>query len=104
MTDMRALLAGLEEYRQSVEQHLEVVHEDFDEVSHYWLALSECFAGNAADEFRPIWEVASQRFREYVERWTAIVRVLGERIDSLRQAERPIELSGQSSGHPPENP
>jgi hypothetical protein len=88
MSDMRALAAGLEEYRQTVERHVLRLRDEFDEVGRYWLALAECYAGSAADEFRPVWEGTRERFREYVEHTTAIVRVLGERIDSLREADR----------------
>jgi hypothetical protein len=92
MLDMRALAAGLEEYRRTVERHVALLQHDFDEVSRYWLLLNECYAGSAADEFRPIWEKTSQRFQEYVARTAVIVRVLGERIASLREADRAAGL------------
>jgi hypothetical protein len=92
MPDTRALLAGLEAYQRSVERHLASLNQEFEEVGRCWLALDEVFAGNAADEFRPIWENTAHRFREYVDHTTAIVRILGERIESLREADRPIGL------------
>jgi uncharacterized protein YukE len=94
MADTRALLAGLEAYQQSVERHVTSLHQQFEGVSRCWAVLNECFAGNAADEFRPIWENTSQRFREYVEHTTAIVRVLGERVEGLREADRRAGLGG----------
>lgn len=97
MPDMRVLLAGLEAYHQCVQRHVTMVRDEFEEVSRYWAALDECFAGNAADEFRPIWENTSQRFREYVEHTAAIQRVLSERIESLREADRVFGLSGDPS-------
>jgi hypothetical protein len=94
MADTRSLLAGLEAYHRTVERHAASLHEDFTEVSRYWMVLNECFAGNAADEFRPIWENTSQRFQEYVEHTTAVLRALSERIESLREADRAIGLGG----------
>jgi hypothetical protein len=91
---MQDLATGLEEYRQTVERCVVQLQREFDEVSCYWLVLSECYEGSAADEFRPIWENTSQRFREYLERTTAIVHVLGERVDSLREADRVAGLDG----------
>jgi hypothetical protein len=88
MPDMRMLLSGLEEYRGAIDRHLEQVRGEFDEVTRAWMSLSECFEGNAADEFRPVWESASERFRDYVEHSTAIVRILADRIEDLRLAEQ----------------
>ena len=88
MLDQRALLAGLVDYRDSVERQVASLRDDFQEVAHTWANLDECFAGNAADEFRPIWEGTSQGFREYIEHTTAILRVLSERIEYLRDFEK----------------
>lgn len=94
MTDMRALLSGLEAYHGSLGRHVVGLQAEFDDVSRAWAALDECFSGNAADEFRPIWEGASGRFRDYTERTTHILRILADRIDQLRDAERTTGLSG----------
>jgi len=94
MLDQRTLLAGLEAYKETLERHVATLHQDFEEVRHGWANLDECFAGNAADEFRPIWETASERFREYVEHTSAILRVLGDRIEKLREADRATGLDG----------
>jgi len=92
MPNMRALLAGLEAYQASLQRHVITLGQDFDEVGRGWLNLDECFAGNAADEFRPIWEEASQRFRDYVQLTSGILHVLGERIEKLREAEQTAGL------------
>lgn len=92
MADTRALLAGLEAYRDSLRRLVSGLRLDFDDVARGWAGLDECFAGNAADEFRPIWEGASQRFRDYVDHTTAILAVLDRRIESLREADRATGL------------
>jgi hypothetical protein len=94
MMDTRALLAGLEAYRDSLDRHVASLHLDFDEVGRAWLNLDECFAGSSADEFRPIWEGTAQQFRDYVDHTSGILRILGDRIESLREADRPTGLGG----------
>lgn len=92
MADMRALLAGLIDYRDSLARQVKSLEGDFVDVRRVWIVLDGSFAGNAADEFRPIWQAADDRFREYVERTTVILRVLSERIASLEEAERTVGL------------
>lgn len=94
MPDMRALLSGLEAYHESLTRHVASLNENFQEVGLRWTALDECFAGNAADEFRPVWEGASQRFQDYSEHTSHILRVLADRIEQLREAERTSGLIG----------
>jgi uncharacterized protein YukE len=90
MPDMTALLAGLEDYHESLVRHIDQVRQDFIRVENAWACLDECFAGQAADEFRAVWEAASQRFREYVDRTADIQTILSHRIESLREADRPF--------------
>ena len=94
MPDMRALHSGLDAYHASLTRHVASLATEFDDVSRVWSALDECFAGNAADEFRPIWEGASKRFHDYTEHTSSILRVLSARIESLSLAERNTGLSG----------
>ena len=89
MLDMRALIAGLDDYHTALERQVETVRVEFEAVERAWQLLSECFQGNAADEFRPVWEAAESRFHEYVERTTALDQVLLARVDDLRAADRP---------------
>jgi len=92
MADMRTLLVGLTDYRDSLLRHVKSLESDFDDVRRVWIGLDDCFAGNAADEFRPIWQTADDRFKEYVERTTEILGVLNQRIESLEEADRTIGL------------
>lgn len=88
MLDARALIAGLSEYAAALERQVEATRSRFNEVERVWRLLSECYAGTAADEFRPGWEATEARFREYVERTTLLRRVLQDRLDDLRAADR----------------
>ena len=94
MPDMRVLIAGLDAYRMAVDHQVDTVRDGFLEVERAWRLLDECFRGDAADEFRPIWLQTERRFREYVERTTVLTRVLGVSIDDLRRANLPTGLSG----------
>lgn len=94
MIDQRALLANLEDYHATMNRHLLVVREEFYLVSSAWAELDRCYAGDAADEFKPIWASASQRFNEYVEQSTAIMAALRDRIESLREANHAVGLEG----------
>lgn len=92
--DLRQLLAGLEEYHRALIQQVATVEGEFAEVSQTWLGLSECFEGDAADEFRPLWEQTATWFRDYAERTTAINAILADRIEALRRAEQTAGLGG----------
>ncbi len=92
MADMRGLVVGLDEYRNSMKRHLEALQTEFDSLTLVWQALNECFEGHAADEFRPIWENTSRQFREYTDQGREIERILAERIESLREVDRSNSL------------
>jgi uncharacterized protein YukE len=95
MPYMTALLAGLEDYHDSLSRHLDQVRQDFTRVETAWLGLDECYAGQAADEFRAVWETTRQRFRDYVDQVANIQAILSHRIGGLRDADRPSPpLSG----------
>jgi uncharacterized protein YukE len=98
MIDQRTLLARLDEYHGSMNRHLLLVREEFERVSTAWAELERCYAGDAADEFKPIWGSASQRFREYDEQTGAIMAALRERIESLREANRAVGLDEGGAG------
>lgn len=90
MLDQRALIAGLDDYHSALGRQVETVRTEFHDVEMAWRSLDECFQGTAADEFRPIWEAAESRFREYVERSTELGVVLQKRLEHLRNADRPV--------------
>lgn len=88
VADTRLLLAGLEDYQSSLRKHLIQLRTDFEQVENRWHAFSAVYEGDAADQFRANWVRTVDRFREYEQRSDAIARILQERIDFLREANR----------------
>lgn len=88
MADTRLLLDGLENYRTSLQRHLSMMQAEFQHLQGRWQAFSAVYAGDAANEFKPIWHGTSARFDEYILRAKAIVRLLDERIEQLRKVNR----------------
>lgn len=88
MADSRVLLYGLVEYRTSLERHLSSLRTEFDALQSRWHAFSAVYEGDAADEFKPGWAQTTARFNEYIARTTAIARMLDNRIEYLREANK----------------
>jgi len=86
--DTRILLAGLEEYRTSLQRHLIELRTEFSQLENRWHSFSGVYEGDAADQFRAQWLRTTERFREYVQRTEAIAAILDERIDHLREVNR----------------
>lgn len=84
MANSRILLAGLEEYRRVLGQHLSKLTAEYQQLDNSWRQFSVVYEGNAADQFREGWIRTSQRFQEYIEQAQKISAVLDERIESLR--------------------
>lgn len=87
-TDMRALLAGLEEYHRILGRHLSVVTAEFDQVGNAWSHFSSVYEGEGADQFKTGWERTSRRFQEYISETQKISSVLDKSIEDLRAADR----------------
>ena len=87
--DARILLKGLEEYRAVLEQHSSLLKIEFDNVDSHWQQFSSAYEGEAADQFRANWIRTTENFKEYIEQTDRIQRLLGERIEALRAADRP---------------
>lgn len=98
MSDATALLQGLEEYYASMERHMHLMRERFVDVERTYLGLAECYAGRAADEFKPIWEDTAKRFEDYIEKSIVLQHTLAERMEKLREADRPVDFG--STGIP----
>ena len=86
MADSRILLAGLEEYRRVLGQHLSKLTAEFQQLDNSWRQFNAVSEGDYADQFRAGWIRTSQRFQEYIEQTQKISAVLDERIEHLRAA------------------
>ena len=94
MADTRLLLNGLVEYRASLARHLQELRDEFQALELRWGAFSTVYDGDAAQEFKEHWARTTSNFAEYLERTTHISRILDERIDALREANRPDGVLG----------
>ena len=89
MTDATALLAGLEQYRRSLDRHLADLKSKHQEVENSWHRFSEVYEGDAADQFRANWLRTEANFHEYIEQTQKISKMLDERIEYLRRLDQP---------------
>jgi hypothetical protein len=88
VADSRVLLAGLKEYRLSLERHLIQLRDDYNNLERFWLAFSAVYEGDAADQFRAGWLRTAERFNEYLEQTQKIHEILEERIEYLELVNR----------------
>jgi hypothetical protein len=86
MADSRILLEGLREYRDCLHRHLGELNAEFQLLESGWQALDGVFHGDAADEFRHGWARTANRFRDYLEHGSGVLRELDERIAALETA------------------
>jgi uncharacterized protein YukE len=86
--DSRDLLRGLEEYSRVLEHHSTMLKHEFDFLDSRWHQFSSVYSGEAADQFRAGWIRTTQNFQEYIEQTERILRILGERVDALREADK----------------
>lgn len=86
--DARILLKGLDEYRRVLDQHSSLLKMEFDTVETRWQQFSEHYEGEAADQFRAGWIRTTDNFKDYIEQTERIRRLLEERIEALRDADR----------------
>lgn len=86
--DTRRLLSGLEDYRDSLLLHQQELQRDHEAIQNYWNQMNAVFTGDAADEFRMQFFVTNSRFLEYSIRVQKILKMLDERISSLKEYNR----------------
>lgn len=94
MADTHALLIGLEEYSRTLYRHVSELRDHFNTLSREWSAFSDHYQGEAANQFRDHWLNTTRRFQEYIEGTEAINRLLEERIEHLRAADRRESVLG----------
>jgi uncharacterized protein YukE len=82
------LLQGLTEYGHALERHLGFLKHLFDNLDSHWRQFSSVYEGEAADQFRAGWTRTTESFNEYIEQTDRIGKLLEERIEALREADR----------------
>ena len=89
MSDAARLVVLLEDYAQALSAHLGTVREEFRSLEQAWVALSDVYEGNAADQFRDVFLGTTARMRAYEEDGTALLGLLRRRIEALRRFDSP---------------
>lgn len=90
--DSALLLRGLEEYRSSLDVHLQTVTHEYEQLDTRWQAFSSVYEGDAAQQFRSHWLCTRQRFEDYITATQKISKLLDERIEALRRVNREGDL------------
>ena len=85
----QALLAGLIEYRDSLERHLTRLTPEYDRLANRWRAFSSVAEGDYAEQFRGGWLQTVSRFEDYLNRSILIKAMLDRRIADLEALNRP---------------
>lgn len=88
MADTRVLLKGLEEYSRALEQHSMLLKLEYNSLDVRWQMFSRVYEGDSADQFRAGWLRTSQNFQDYMNQTEQIKRILDERIEALREANK----------------
>ena len=88
MANLTNLLRGLERYEKELERHNRVVSEAFQTLQTSLSKLTAVYEGVGAREFQAHWIRTGTDFKEYISGAQSIQRVLTERIDRLREADR----------------
>lgn len=87
-TNSRLLLAGLTEYRNSLERHLGQLTSEYQQLEGRWRAFNSVSEGDYADQFRAGWMQTEARFRAYINQSQKIKALLNERISALEVLNR----------------
>jgi len=90
MTNITELIHALNDYQSTLSRHLVSTRERFEIVERSWIALSDCYAGQGAEEFRPEWEKTATRFNEYLDYSAQLSILLEQKSKQLKQADRPL--------------
>jgi len=87
-TDTRRLLAGLQEYRNSLEKHIAQLTSEYYQLEKRWRAFNAVSEGDYATQFRLGWTQTDARFKAYINQSQKIKALLNERITDLENVNR----------------
>ncbi|RKD98744.1 hypothetical protein [Marinifilum flexuosum] len=77
------LKEGLREYNLSLNNHLEQLQSDFDSLMGHYAHFKQEYEGQAAEEFKTVWEQTAIWFDDYIKSAKNLASTLEERVDSL---------------------
>jgi uncharacterized protein YukE len=87
-TDAALLLRGLQDYRTTLDLHLQKLQQEWDQLDRMYAAFRSVYEGDAAREFHTYWLRTRLGFEQYIDGTRRISQVLDERITALIEAER----------------
>jgi len=87
-TDTRRLLAGLQEYRNSLEKHFAQLTSEYNQLEKRWRAFNAVSEGDYATQFRSGWLQTDARFKAYINQSQKIQAFLNEKINDLENVNR----------------
>jgi uncharacterized protein YukE len=82
-TNVDKLREGLRNYNDSLDSHLEKLLLDFESLMGHYSHFRQEYEGQAAEEFKAVWEQTARWFEDYINITQSLSRTLEERIDSL---------------------
>jgi uncharacterized protein YukE len=82
-TNVDKLREGLRNYNDSLNNHLEKLNQDFDSLMGHYVHFRQEYEGQAAEEFKAVWEQTARWFEDYINISQSLSKTLTERIDSL---------------------
>lgn len=88
MADLNALVAGLRDYRATLDRQVTLLAAELEQLEGARQALDAVFHGEAAESFRQRWASAANRFHEYLEQGRLVERELERRAAALEIAAR----------------
>jgi WXG100 family type VII secretion target len=89
MADVTRLLQALESYSRQVHSHRRQVSGVFTDMSAAVKQLQSHYEGQAAREFLGHWQHTLRAFDSYISGMDSVGSLLDERVEHLRQADRP---------------
>lgn len=85
MPDARALLAGLKDYKASLEKHFSSLKQEHQLLEGRWRAFNSVAQGDYIDEFRSTWQRTQANLKDYQNQSDRIKPLLEERIQFLEE-------------------
>ena len=87
--DATRLLHGLQDYRVSLDLHLQRLRQEYGQLDGTYRAFQSVYEGDAAREFHANWLRTKLGFEQYIQGTDRIAALLDERITALSDVDRP---------------
>lgn len=85
----QALANALDEYQAALARQVATLRGELEPLQRSWAALSSVYEGTAAEQFRAGWLRTGHMIEDYLATAERLRPMLRERLDALRDADRP---------------